>query len=288
MRNIAKRMMPTHEIPPLTAFLLLSNDVEGCGRAATSVRLFGRSVGCFAVVFFLAFAASAPAEERFRDTVPTIYREAEDGTRREVLSGGFDVERMVSAVLEVDRLALRGDRSLWETRVTRDVTLRTVENREELLGELEAAIVELTQPAARLTRQSARVPVYVATGPWVAAGEGRDVRLGQREIVVGDLPEDPEVRPVMGYTGSPDRFLTKLGTRVGRIVVPDGPLGLRKQYSFVWYPNAQTTDADYPFDQSAADPEAVLRAITRQTGLTFREDTREIDLFTLTATPSDD
>ena len=236
----------------------------------------------FLVVSVCATAASGQGQTKFELENPSVYVDEGDGTKRHLTSGtSISVAAMTCAVLGVDVMALRGDRELWAETLDGDVTIRQTDDRDTLVRELEAAIIEQTNPQVRLTRETRTVPVYVASGVWDPAGESADERFGNPCIIVGDSAREPEAKVIARRMTSPDGFLRSLGQTVGRPVVTEKPIGVRQQYGFEFYDAPMKDSLKFPFDGSVRDPDRVLGAVTRQTGLTFESGVREMELFIL-------
>ncbi|HET6575921.1 MAG TPA: sigma-70 family RNA polymerase sigma factor [Fimbriiglobus sp.] len=182
---------------------------------------------------------------------------------------GWPLRKTLEHALDVAPAAVEGDANLLATRVDADVAVRGGASAERRLADLERELKAKPGIAVRFALRDEEREVVVARGKYTlkpAAGDRAPVvNVYARTI----LPE-----PAATHFSGADKFLVHLGEFLGRQVIdetdrPSRDVAFKYQMHLRLPATPQTRAQD-------TDPDAVLKNVAAQTGLTFKIEKRKV------------
>lgn len=178
--------------------------------------------------------------------------------------GTYRLEMLIGYLLKRKRTEIEGDRELLTREIPGDFVYRAAATPERLAeGLAEVASLEFQRPIRLVTREVER-PVYVARGTLkLALPDGKTIALNGG-------PHSGDHGEQIGF-GKLEQLLDEIGAYIHTPVVNEAELSSAAlSWSSRWYDLADTP-AEKRFQ---LDPQAVLKQITEQTGITFTPENR--------------
>jgi hypothetical protein len=193
------------------------------------------------------------------------------------------------SVTELDRPHIEGDQQLLGRTLRADVVVRPGAPGHQVVGEFQTALEGIGWPV-RLDLQRVERDVLIASGQynyqplprWAAYLHGRSPAIDVVEIF-GSRPRQ-ELDRGGGGGGDFEEFLDWVGDYVGNPVVAEGITGVPESIQWRNGPRLQEPGKGRSDPLPPGEAALVLRHLTEQTGLTFREGTRPVPILFVEST----
>jgi RNA polymerase sigma factor (sigma-70 family) len=185
--------------------------------------------------------------------------------------GGPDLPGLLSTLARIYAQEMEGDEEFLKTKIEADFIVRQGAPAEKVVGQLETILRKQFQWPVRLALREVERKVHVASGTYrFVPVEGRPA--DRIELYARALSD-----PKFGGGGSGDfpEFLQWAGRFIGKRIVA-GRIENAPTKQISWHdntPHKGFTEAEWA---EAHDAESVLKHLSEQTGLKFKEETRAI------------
>jgi hypothetical protein len=191
------------------------------------------------------------------------------------VGGPGRVERSLNYVIDsvcgIPFQEIEGPKQLLERPITGDFVVRLGVPAEELVPEFEKILWNECNLRVQLNFEEEQRNIVVAEGNFKLkplAGQGNSIAIYGKTA-----PGEPDSRGGGGGSGDFDELLLEVGRRINRRIVSEVSTPPRRTLSWRFIGRGVFTQQQFAEDR---DPQLVLKHLSEQTGLTFREEARTV------------